>query len=98
MRELDLPPLGSGTPTCVLVTKTLVFAGDGAELFFRGPGDPIFRAYDKTTGAVVGSLRVPAPIRGCPMTYQHHGRQFIVFPVAAAEHPQLIALALGDVP
>jgi quinoprotein glucose dehydrogenase len=98
LRELGLPPLGSGTPTCVLVTKTLLFAGDGAELFFRGPGDPIFRAYDKATGAVVGSLRVPAPIRGCPMTYEHRGRQFIVFPVAAAEHPQLIALALGDVP
>jgi quinoprotein glucose dehydrogenase len=96
LRDLDLPPLGSGTPTCVLVTKSLIFAGDGAELFYRDPGEPVFRAFDKRTGAVVGELRVPSPVRGCPMTYEHQGRQFIVFTVAESDHPQLIALALPE--
>jgi quinoprotein glucose dehydrogenase len=94
LRDLDLPPLGSGTPTCVLVTKSLLFAGDGAELFYRDPGEPVFRAFDKRTGAVVGELQVPSPVRGCPMTYEHQGRQFIVFAVAESDHPQLIALSL----
>jgi quinoprotein glucose dehydrogenase len=94
LRHLDLPPLGTGLPTCVLVTKSLVFAGDGAELFYREPGDPVFRAYDKRTGERAGSLRLPAPARGCPMTYLHEGRQHLVVSVAAGERPQLVALAL----
>ncbi|MGI9592800.1 MAG: PQQ-binding-like beta-propeller repeat protein [Myxococcota bacterium] len=96
LRGLDLPPLGSGAPTCVLVTKTLLLAGDGAELFDPNVGEPILRAFDKATGAVVGEVRVPSLVRGCPMTYEHQGRQYIVLAVAAYDRPELVALALPE--
>lgn len=95
LRHLDLPPLGSGAPTCVLVTKSLLFAGGGAELWIPTLGEPIFRAYDKATGAVVGEIELPAKVRGCPMTYLQDGIQYIVLPIADDDHdPELIALAL----
>ena len=39
----------------LLVTKTLLFGGDGSGMFLRlpGGGGPTFRAYDKKTGRVL---------------------------------------------
>ena len=42
---LELPPTGSLARAVLLVTKTLLFAGEGWR------GEPYFRAYDKKTGA-----------------------------------------------
>jgi len=94
---LDLPPLGSGGHTCVLVTKSLLFAADGGAGRWSPYGKPIFRAYDKATGAVVGEIELPAMVRGCPMTYLHRNVQYLVLPVGDRDHdPELIALALPD--
>lgn len=94
---LDLPPLGTGGPTGVLVTKTLVFAGEGAELFVPSLGGTRFHSYDKTTGAVVSAREMGAKIRGVPMTYIHEGRQYIVMAIADRDvDPQLVALALPE--
>ncbi len=95
LAHLKLPPLGSGVHTCALVTRTLLFAADGAEMWSSTAGEPIFRAYDKQTGRVVGEIRMPARVRGCPMTYLENGVQYLVMPVADADHPpSLVALAL----
>jgi quinoprotein glucose dehydrogenase len=79
----------------VLITRSLLFAADGAGVFRSRVGEPILRAYDKGTGNVVGAIELPARARGCPMTYLHQGVQYIVIPVADADHdPELIALAV----
>jgi quinoprotein glucose dehydrogenase len=94
---LDLPPLGSGGHTCVLVTKSLLFAADGGAGMWSPYGEPILRAYDKATGAVVGEIGLPAVVTGCPMTYLHQNVQYLVMPIGGPEHePELIALALPE--
>jgi len=95
LRGLDLPPLGSGVHTCPLVTKTLLIAADGGDYMFQGHGEPLLRAFDKTTGAVVGEVPLPARVQGCPMSYLHEGRQYVAVATADENHPPvLVALAL----
>jgi quinoprotein glucose dehydrogenase len=54
-----------------------------------------FRAYDKATGTVIAEIELPSGTTGAPMTYMHKGRQFIVVPVGAKDHPaEFVALAL----
>jgi quinoprotein glucose dehydrogenase len=80
-----------------MVTKTLVFAGEGSGLHAagRGSGGPIFRAYDKKTGAIVSELTLPANQSGVPMTYMVGNKQYIVVAVGAPNHAgELVALAL----
>jgi quinoprotein glucose dehydrogenase len=93
---LDLPRLGSGAPTGIMVTKKLVITTDGAEHWFPNLGKPIVRAYDKQTGALLGEVRVPDKVRGVPMTYSWNGVQYLVMPIAdmTRQDPRLIALAL----
>lgn len=90
---VSFEPTGSPSRAVLLVTKTLLFAGEG------WGGERFFRAYDKATGAVVAELTLPAQVVGLPMTYMHEGRQFIVFTIGdgRSEHPaELVALALPD--
>ena len=93
---LDLPRLGSGVPTGIFVTKTLVITTDGSEHWFPELGQPIVRAYDKQTGELLGEVRVPDKVRGVPMTYTWNGVQYVVMAIATKERqdPRLIALAL----
>ena len=93
---LTIPRTGSMSHAGILVTKTLLFAGEG------NGGLPMFRAHDKRTGEILWETRIPVGAQtGLPMTYMHGGRQFIVF--AAADAPtktpaQLVAYALPEVP
>ena len=66
-----------------MVTKTLVIAGE-AELTTNEDGErrAMLRAYDKSTGAEVGAIRLPAPQTGSPMTYELNGEQYIVIAVS----------------
>jgi glucose dehydrogenase len=75
LKGVDVPRTGSpGARAVLLVTKTLLFAGEGSS------GQPIFRAYDKKTGAIVWETTNPTgPIQSLPMTYMHNGKQYIVF-------------------
>lgn len=92
---LDLPRLGSGARGCVLVTRTLVVATEGADVAMRSLGAPMLGAYDKQNGELVGEVRLPARSRGCPMTYLQDGVQYIVVAVGDSDvTPQLVALAL----
>ncbi|HWA35888.1 MAG TPA: PQQ-binding-like beta-propeller repeat protein [Cyclobacteriaceae bacterium] len=88
----------TGTPDRVglLVTKTLLFAGEGSGLYVSdGGGGNKFRAHDKATGEIISELELPANQAGIPMTYSVNGRQYIVMAVGAVGHPgELVALAL----
>lgn len=96
LRDLDLPPLGSGSPTCVIVTKSLLIAADGTGPWLARTGRPILRAFDKTTGSMVGAIKIPGRVRGCPMTYAHNGVQYIVLSLLPEPDPLLVALALPE--
>lgn len=90
---IDLAPTGSQTRALLLVTKTLLFAGEGWR------GEPYFRAYDKRSGEIVAQLDIPASATSLPMTYLLDGKQYIVFAAGdgSTEHPaELLALTLPD--
>ena len=93
--KLDFDNMGQpGVRPGPLVTKTLLFLAEAGNLS-GDPGGPMFRAYDKRTGAVVAEIELPSKASGAPMTYMHEGRQYIVIAVATREHPaELVALAL----
>ena len=99
---LDFSSIGQTSirPT-PLVTKTLLFMGEGGSLN-GDPGGKMFRAYDKSTGAVVAEIELPSKTTGAPMTYSFKGRQYIVVAVATREHPaEYVALTIpraGDPP
>ncbi len=97
LQGLDIPPTGKAERGGILVTKTLVFAGEGSGLFAapRETGGPMFRAYDKQTGDVIAEFELPANQSGLPMTYMVDGTQYIVVAVGARGHPsELVALAV----
>jgi quinoprotein glucose dehydrogenase len=94
---IDLSGAGNPERAPLLVTKTLLFSGDGAGLFSSGPngGGKKFRALDKKTGKTIHEMELPANETGLPMTYMLGGRQFIVVAVGARGFPaELVALAL----
>jgi glucose dehydrogenase/alkylhydroperoxidase family enzyme len=93
--KLDFDNFGQpGVRPGPLVTKTLLFLAEAGNLS-GDPGGPMFRAYDKQTGAVVAEIELPAKASGAPMTYRYEGRQYIVIAIATRDHPaELVALAL----
>ncbi len=91
LKGLTIPRTGTAARAGILVTKTLLFAGEG------WGAEPILRAYDKATGTTLWETKIPAgALAGLPMTYMHNGRQFIVFSAgdAPATPAQLVAYAL----
>ena len=96
LRGVQIPKTGQGGSVGVLVTKTLVIAGD--PLVTTTPQHPrgaMMRAYDKQTGAEVGAVWMPAPVSGSPMTYRVGGRQYIVIAVSGGNYSgEYIAFAL----
>jgi quinoprotein glucose dehydrogenase len=84
LKGLNIPKTGQGGSVGVLVTKTLVIAGDPQFTTRDGVRGASLRAYDKKTGEQVGEVRMPAPISGSPMTYSVNGRQYIIVAVSGA--------------
>jgi len=100
IRHLNLPPLGQGGRVAPLVTRTLVFLGegtnDGVIAAPPGYGGKMFRAFDKSTGQTVWEMELPGGVSGAPMTYTINGRQFIVVAIGWKDMPaEWIALARG---
>lgn len=94
---VTLPNTGRWDHAGMLVTKTLLVAGEGSGLYAVPPGSggPALRAYDKRTGRVVGEVTLPAHQSGMPMTYMAGGKQYIVVPVGAPGVPgEFVALTL----
>jgi quinoprotein glucose dehydrogenase len=90
LKGLNIPRTGSPSQAGLLVTKTLLLAGEGSA------GQPIFHAYDKATGQEIWQAPLPGPQVSLPMTYLHQGRQFVVMGVrgTANSGAQLVAFAI----
>jgi quinoprotein glucose dehydrogenase len=98
LKDLDLPPLGNPGRPAPLLTKTLLFVGEGSSAAAstpRGGGGRKFRAYDKATGEVVWETDLPGGTSGAPMSYLFEGKQYIVVAIGDTDHPaEWVALAL----
>jgi glucose dehydrogenase len=98
LKDLNLPPLGTPGRAAPLVTKTLLFIGEGSDAISGVPKDgwgKKFRAYDKATGKVVWEMELPAGTTGGPMTYMAQGKQVIIVPIGGKDYaPEWVALGL----
>ena len=94
---LEIPKTGKPERSGILVTKTLMFAGEGSGVFATPTwaGGPMFYAYDKETGDIVWELELPKNQSGIPMTYMLDGKQYIVIAVSGrGQSAELVALAV----
>ncbi|MDB5689014.1 MAG: hypothetical protein JWL91_890 [Sphingomonas bacterium] len=106
LKGLDLPELGVFSFGMPLLTKSLLFVAlsDQAAYVGRTPDGKIptgewfddnLRAYDKATGKVVASLKLPAGATGGIMGYMYRGKQYIVVPTGGLKKPAAwVAVAL----
>lgn len=89
LQGVEIPPTGKPTRSPLVLTKSLLFFGEGAG------GDPWLHAVDKASGATVARIALPAAASGQPMTYLHAGKQYIVVTVSDFRSPaRIVALAL----
>ncbi|MGH9313145.1 MAG: PQQ-binding-like beta-propeller repeat protein [Vicinamibacterales bacterium] len=89
LKGVKLPVTGKPTQATLLVTKTLLFYGEG-----RG-GSPLFHAVDKKTGKEIAAVEIPAATNTAPMTFMHNGRQYILAAIADPDvAAELVALTL----
>jgi quinoprotein glucose dehydrogenase len=98
LKGLTLPRLGQPGRAAPLLTKTVLFLGEGDMVGLSMPpfsGGNMFRAYDKKTGEVLWENDLGTGTTGAPMTYLHNGKQYVVVAVGGAKHsPELVALTL----
>ena len=99
IEHLNLTKLGQGGRVSPLVTKSLVFLGEGGNngviLLPPGGGGKMFRAYDKTTGEVVWEEELPGGTTAAPMSYMADGKQYILLTLGFEGMPaEYVALAL----
>jgi quinoprotein glucose dehydrogenase len=96
LKGMTIARTGSRGKVGVLVTKTLIIAGDGTAT--TGPDGKMggwLRAYDKATGKEVGAVPLPTRVTGSPMTYMHNGAQYIAVAVSGGMPGRLVGLRLG---
>jgi quinoprotein glucose dehydrogenase len=89
LKGLNIPRTGQpANPTLgTLVTKALVIIGDPeVTTTSTHPRGALLHAYDKATGAEVGSVYMPAPQTGSPMTYMLNGKQYIVIAIGGGNY------------
>ena len=99
LKDLNIPKTGQMTYNInVLVTKSLVIAGDGQITTTpEHPRGAMLRAYDKTRGKEVGAVWMPAPQSGTPMTYMVNGKQYIIVAVSGGAYSgEYLAFSLPD--
>jgi quinoprotein glucose dehydrogenase len=99
LKHLHLPMLGVRSRPAPLITKTMLFLGEGSDAIVGSGDSPYdwgkkFRAYDKKSGSVLWETDLPAGTTGGPMTYRYHGKQYIVVAVGSKrDAPELVALS-----
>ncbi len=99
LKGVTVPRTGSRGKVGVLVTKTLLIAGDGTTTTGAdGKPEAWLRAYDKATGKEVGQIRMPARVTGSPMTYAVDGRQYIAVGLSDPPRGQTGQLAVFALP
>jgi quinoprotein glucose dehydrogenase len=96
LRGMNIPKTGQNGSVGILVTKTLVIAGDPAVTAPPGRArGAMLRAYNKQTGEQVGEVLMPAAISGSPMTFSVDNRQYIIVAVSGGNYTgEYIAFAL----
>jgi quinoprotein glucose dehydrogenase len=97
LQGLNIPKTGQTGSVGIVVTRTLVIAGDPQVTSPQGrPRGAMLRAYDKQTGEQVGAVWLPAGQSGSPMTYKGpDGRQYIVVAVSGGNYSgEYISFAL----
>jgi glucose dehydrogenase len=96
LRGVNVPKTGQSGNVGVVVTKTLVVAGDPSVTTTpEHPRGAMLRAYDKTNGNQVGAVWMPAPQSGSPMTYSVDGKQYIIVAVSGGNYSgEYIAFSL----
>ena len=97
LKGLTIPRTGRQGRIGVLVTKTLLIAGEGG--FFTTPSGQrgaMLRAYDKATGQEVGAVYMPAPQTGSPMTYMVNGTQYLTVSISGPGYSgEILTFKLG---
>jgi quinoprotein glucose dehydrogenase len=88
LKGLNIPRTGRPSGTLApLTTKSLVIIGEGGVFTDeQGVRGARLRAYDKATGSEVGSVYMPAPQTGSPMTYMVNGQQYIVVAISGGNY------------
>jgi quinoprotein glucose dehydrogenase len=108
LKPLNLPSLGSRGLGALLLTKTLLFAGEGGAVADHANivepragesvslfSEPKLRVFDKATGEQIWEMSLPAHINGGPMTYRIGTKQYIVVAIGGRSEPaELVALSL----
>ena len=96
LKGMNIPRTGRPGILGEVVTKTLVIAGEAG--YFTTPSGErgaMLRAYDKATGKEVGSVYMPAPQSGTPITYMLNGHQYIVLAISGGNYAgELVAFRL----
>ncbi|MGE0703149.1 MAG: pyrroloquinoline quinone-dependent dehydrogenase [Vicinamibacterales bacterium] len=97
LKGVNVPRTGRTGRIGVLVTKTLLIAGEGG--FFTAPNGQrgaMLRAYDKATGKEVGAVYMPAPQTGSPMTYMLDGKQYLAVSISGPGYSgELVVFTVG---
>lgn len=89
LQGVDIGRTGKPTRSGLVLTKTLLFAGEGVG------GDPVLWAHDKATGDIVARIDMPGVVTGVPMTYMYEGKQYLVMAVSSrGESARIVALTL----
>ncbi len=99
LKGMNIPRTGQVTYNVgTLITKTLVIAGDGQVTTTpEHPRGAMLRAYDKATGKEVGSVWMPAPQSGSPMTYMLNGKQYIIVAISGGNYSgEYLAFTLNE--
>jgi quinoprotein glucose dehydrogenase len=96
LKGLSIPRTGRQGRIGVLVTKTLLIAGEGGfATQANGQRGALLRAYDKATGADVGAVYMPAPQTGSLMTYMWNGKQYVIVAISGGNYAgELLAFKL----
>jgi quinoprotein glucose dehydrogenase len=96
LQGVDLPRTGHDDRAGLLVTKALLFAGEGSGLYVATQGGTKFRAHDKLTGEILAEVELGVRQSGIPMTYALNGEQYIVVAGGAPNHAgELVALTVS---
>ena len=110
IKHLNLGPLGNPGRAAPVLTRTLLFIGEGSPVMAGGGsrlppdmprsisagyGGNGFKALDKKTGATLWRMELPAGTTGAPITYMFQGKQFIVVAIGDEGRPaEWVALSL----
>jgi quinoprotein glucose dehydrogenase len=89
LKGVNIPRTGqfSDPNMPLLITKTLLICGEPQFTATAGhPRGALLRAYDKASGKDAGTVYMPAPETGGPMTYMLNGVQYIVIGIGGGSY------------